>query len=121
MRGRSTPISAATSSSVTISRLRPPGPFETMRRWAYALLTVLAACKKPPSGDVQVTDAAPPVAREAPPPPAPSTQPFVRVVAAREGSMVVVGSSHAYVADEDAAAIVAVDLATMKVAGTTAL
>src|SRR5688500_6843745 len=94
-------------------------------RWrALVLFAALAACKKPPAAD-QHADAGPPVASSAAPvvraAPPPATQPFVRAVAAREGSMVVVGASHAFVADEDATAIVAVDLATMKVAGTTTL
>jgi hypothetical protein len=95
-----------------------------MRRFALVLLAALSACKKPPAAAQPADAAAPPAASAAPAArdalPA-ATQPFARVVAAREGSMVVVAASHVYVADEDATAIVAVDRATMKVAGTTAL
>jgi hypothetical protein len=92
-----------------------------MRQWAFVVLAALVAGKKPSPASDLAPDAAAPAARESPPPAVVPTEPFARVVAAREGSMVVVGASHAYVADEDSTSIVAVDLATMKVAGSTRL
>lgn len=95
-----------------------------MRHRAFVLFAAMIACKKPaptPTTGAEVDAAAAPVVRAAPAPPPPATAPFVRAIITREGSTVVIGASHAYVADEDAASIVAVDLATMKVTGSTSL